>query len=220
MVPKNAAGAVRLFRKTKAIAGRVIRRKSVKSSRKRIVQEQRSIQLFDSILPYTLRHNPRAKHVRLAVHHDSTLHVTTPPKVSIQRTENYLRLKEPWIREALARVSLNPRNIPPATQEDYLRHKSAALALVKRKVTQFNQLYQLQFQSITIRNQKTRWGSCSKTGNLNFSYRIALLPEEQADYIIVHELCHLREFNHSPQFWQMVAQTIPSYRERRKELRV
>ncbi len=68
-------------------------------------------------------------------------------------------------------------------------------------------------------NQRTKWGSCSKKGNLNFNYKIALMPEKIADYIVVHELCHLKEFNHSRKFWNLVVKIIPDYLEIKKELK-
>ena len=68
---------------------------------------------------------------------------------------------------------------------------------------------------ITVRDQKTRWGSCSQTGNLNFNFRLILAPSEVLDYVVVHELCHRRQMNHSAQFWQEVAQVLPDYRKRK-----
>ena len=68
---------------------------------------------------------------------------------------------------------------------------------------------------ITVRDQKTRWGSCSQTGNLNFNFRLILAPLEVLDYVVVHELCHRRQMNHSTQFWQEVAQVLPDYRKRK-----
>ena len=70
-------------------------------------------------------------------------------------------------------------------------------------------------QRITVRDQKTRWGSCSQTGNLNFNFRLILAPLEVLDYVVVHELCHRRQMNHSAQFWQEVAQVLPDYRKRK-----
>lgn len=72
---------------------------------------------------------------------------------------------------------------------------------------------------ISIRNQKTRWGSCSSKGNLNFNWRLVMAPAEILDYVVVHELCHLAYLNHSRQFWQMVSCVIPDCRERRSWLR-
>ena len=87
------------------------------------------------------------------------------------------------------------------------------------RLTHWNQFYGFTFGRVTIKNHKSRWGSCSKKGNLNFNYKIALLPSELADYIIVHELCHLGEFNHSSRFWALVAKAIPNHRVLRARLR-
>ena len=83
---------------------------------------------------------------------------------------------------------------------DYLKYKNQATNLVKERIEYFNTFYNYKWGKIVVRNQKTRWGSCSKKGNLNFNYKIVLLSPEAADYIIVHELCHLKEFNHSERF--------------------
>ena len=72
---------------------------------------------------------------------------------------------------------------------------------------------------INIKNQKTRWGSCTKSKNLNLNYKIIFLPKKHQDYIIVHEMCHLKEFNHSHKFWSLVSKTLPDYLEIKVELR-
>ncbi len=107
----------------------------------------------------------------------------------------------------------------PRSGAQYVKYKEQARALVLERVSFWNTHYQLPFGRIAIRNQKTRWGSCSSKGNLNFSYKLALLPIHLVDYIVVHELCHLKEFNHGSRFWILVAQTIPDYQIRRVELR-
>ncbi|MDB5224944.1 MAG: putative metal-dependent hydrolase, partial [Candidatus Adlerbacteria bacterium] len=97
--------------------------------------------------------------------------------------------------------------------------KEAARALVHARLSVFNQHYQLQVKKVFIRNQKTRWGSCSSRGNLNFNYRLAMLPLHLVDYVVVHELCHLGQFNHSPAFWALVEKTLPNYKALRAELK-
>jgi predicted metal-dependent hydrolase len=104
------------------------------------------------------------------------------------------------------------------SKAEYLKYKDQAKIFVINKVAELNKNYGYKINRIIIRNQKTRWGSCSKNGNMNFNYKIVLLPEKLAEYIIVHEICHLGEFNHSANFWNLVAQTVPDYKEKRKEL--
>jgi predicted metal-dependent hydrolase len=94
-----------------------------------------------------------------------------------------------------------------------------ARGIVTEGVEYFAALYGVQYGKIFIKNQQTRWGSCSSRGNLNFNYRIALLRPELQDYLIVHELCHLREMNHGKKFWDMVSEQIPDYKALDKELK-
>ena len=105
------------------------------------------------------------------------------------------------------------------TKKDYLINKEIARKIITIKINYLNSFYRFDVGKIAIRNQKTRWGSCSRRGNLNFNYRLIYLPPSLLDYVIVHELCHLKEFNHSPQFWKLVALTISDYKIVRKELR-
>jgi hypothetical protein len=100
----------------------------------------------------------------------------------------------------------------------YLLHKHTAHELVRARLEYFNTFYNFSYKKITIRNQASRWGSCSRRGNINFNYRIALISPELADYVIVHELCHLGEFNHSQKFWDLVERTIPNWKSLRKRL--
>ena len=101
----------------------------------------------------------------------------------------------------------------------YLEHKAAARALVHSRLEFFNSHYGLAYKRVAIRNQRRCWGSCSALGNLNFSYRLLFLPPELSDYVIVHELCHLKELNHSPKFWALVAETIPDFKNRKQILK-
>lgn len=111
------------------------------------------------------------------------------------------------------------RKTSKAGRVEYLKYKEVAREVAIKRLEYFNQFYNFKYGQVAIRNQKTRWGSCSKKGNLNFNYKIALLPPELADYLVVHELCHLGEFNHSQNFWNLVGKTLPDYRELRKKLR-
>ena len=99
------------------------------------------------------------------------------------------------------------------SRRDYLKYKEHARQLAKSRIAYYNKLYRFKVGRIAIKNTKSRWGSCSKKGNLNFNYKIVLLPAALADYVVVHELCHLGEFSHSPKFWKLVAMAIPNWKE-------
>jgi len=109
--------------------------------------------------------------------------------------------------------------IPRRDKRNYRKYKEEARDIVHQKVREWNTYYNLPVKKIYIKNQKTRWGSCSSKGNLNFNYRIVYLPPPLQDYLIVHELCHLKEFNHSRAFWALVSETIPHYSRLRSELK-
>ena len=87
------------------------------------------------------------------------------------------------------------------------------------RVETFKSRLRFSYKAIKIKNQKTRWGSCSRNKNLNFNYKLIFLPKKQQDYIIIHELCHLKEFNHSRKFWSLVEKIMPDYLEIKNELR-
>lgn len=118
-----------------------------------------------------------------------------------------------------SRIIHRSRRVKTQSNPSFLLHKTPALDLVTIRLAHFNSIYNFTYHRITIRNQSSRWGSCSRKGNLSFNYRLALLPPELADYIIVHELCHLGEFNHSKKFWDLVEKTIPNWRILRNNLR-
>ena len=94
-----------------------------------------------------------------------------------------------------------------------------AKTVIPRRVAELNSGWNLPCASVTIRNQKTRWGSCSRKGALSLNWRLVLLPSSVMDYLIYHELAHLKEMNHSPRFWKVVASLCPGYREEERWLR-
>ena len=105
----------------------------------------------------------------------------------------------------------------------YETNKEMARKLIKERIAHFMDHYgarhDISVGRIAIRNQKSRWGSCSKKGNLNFNYKLAFMPPAVRDYVVVHEICHIKEFNHGRGFWALVAETMPDWKEQRKRLR-
>lgn len=99
------------------------------------------------------------------------------------------------------------------------KHKKYARKIFEARVAYFQQFTGGNYTSITIRDQKTRWGSCSGRGTLSFNWRLILAPPEILDYVVVHELCHLTHMNHSKKFWELVGSVIPDYKAKRKWLK-
>lgn len=99
------------------------------------------------------------------------------------------------------------------------KHKKYARKIFESRVAYFQQFTGGNYTSITIRDQKTRWGSCSGRGTLSFNWRLILAPPEILDYVVVHELCHLTHMNHSKEFWELVESVIPDYKAKRKWLK-
>jgi len=171
---------------------------------------------------YTIRRSRRAKRIRLAVHYDGRVMVTLPLRARKQEAEVFLRSKSAWVRSKLQSFASARRQngyALPGGIGAYRKHKEAARALIRERLPYLNAAYAFSYGVVFIRNQRTLWGSCSKKGNLNFNYRILFLPPGIRDYIIVHELCHLKEFNHSPLFWNLVSRTVPAHKAMRRELK-
>ena len=99
------------------------------------------------------------------------------------------------------------------------RYRNAARIQFEKRIAHFHPLTGGHFTSVTVRDQKTRWGSCSSRGTLSFNYRLIFAPGVVLDYVVVHELCHLTHMNHSRDFWDMVGSIMPDYRVHRQWLR-
>lgn len=183
---------------------------------------QKNITLKNEKIEYTLRKHRKAKRLKLAIYCDGNFVVTMPWRMSIISADQFIRLHADWVLEKLKAMKKIGRKsvFSRHSHSEYLKLKEYARDLVSRRLEKFNALYGFEYKGVAIRNQKTRWGSCSSKKNLNFNYKIVLLPPRHADYIIVHELCHLKEFNHGKRFWSLVAQTIPEYEKIIGELRV
>jgi len=181
---------------------------------------KKEIELQKQKVEYTLRKSKRAHKMRLAVYCDGSFVVTAPWRLSENIIERFIIEKSNWVVSRIEHFKNTPKPVfLKGTKKDYAQYKEQALVLVKKRIDYFNKIYNFKFNKVNIKNQKTRWGSCSKKGNLNFNYRIVLIGDRLADYIIVHELCHLKEFNHKQKFWNLVEKTIPDYLKIKKELK-
>lgn len=181
---------------------------------------QKEINLQDKVVSYTLRVSRRARYMRLAIHPGGAFVVTAPQRAPLAFVEDFIVRKALWVLEKIESAKKSsPRVSAKDARREYLLHKEGARALALERMKYFNSIYNFSWNKVAIRNQKSRWGSCSRKGNINFNYKIVLLPPHLADYVIVHEICHLGAFNHSPKFWALVGRTIPRHRELRSELK-
>jgi predicted metal-dependent hydrolase len=173
------------------------------------------------VIEVILRRSAQSRAIRILVNQEGRVTVTGPLRASKVLLVRVLDAQTNWVLRKREELSLSGVSLIKlaGSAKEFQEHKEEALSLVKAKLEYWNRYYGHVYNQVTVRNQSTRWGSCSAKGNLNFHYRILFLPEPLVDYLIVHELCHLKAFDHSPRFWALVAETIPDYQERRKALR-
>lgn len=159
------------------------------------------------------------KTLAVQVRADGTVIARAPLRMSKERILGFLSEKASWICMQQGKMQERERMRQQACihldakQEKELRER--AKSVLTQRVGYFARQIGVTYGKITVRDQKTRWGSCSQAGNLNFNFRLILAPPEVLDYVVVHELCHRRQMNHSAQFWQEVAQVLPDYRARK-----
>ena len=105
------------------------------------------------------------------------------------------------------------------SEEEIRQLKREARRVIPQRVAFYAEKVGVNYGRISVRAQKTKWGSCSAKGNLNFNCLLMLVPETVRDYVVVHELCHRRQMNHSPAFWSEIERVLPEYRDAKKWLR-
>ncbi len=172
-------------------------------------------------IPLTIIHSSKAKRFRLSYSPGHEIRVTVPQIMSDTILSMLLKQHESRIlKHHLAKsdsiIDSNP-NLSNHSREHFLIHKWSAIQFCTHKVEEWNQKLWWNYNTITVKSLKTKRWSCSSKWNLNFNYKLMFLPEPMADYVIVHELCHLREMNHGPKFWKLVEEVYgPEWRKWRK----
>lgn len=160
----------------------------------------------------------KRKTMAIQVNSDLTVTVRAPMRASRKEIEEILREKESWIRKSMNRiqekkVSYGAEAIHPLSRNEIEALADRAAEYIPDRVAYFSGQIGVNYRKITIRSQKTRWGSCSSKGNLNFNCLLMLAPPEVIDYVVVHELCHRKEMNHSKAFWNEVERILPEYKK-------
>ena len=178
------------------------------------------IELGGVRVAYELKFSARSRGIRLTVHPDGSVMVSAPTGTRHAAVERMLREKGEWVFGALERTKKHAGKVfLKSGKRELAKHKEEALRLAEARLAHFNSIYGFTYKKVSIRASRTRWGSCSRTGNINFHFHIVHLPPHLADYLVVHELCHLGAFDHSKKFWELVARAVPEYKEYRKELK-
>lgn len=173
---------------------------------------------MDDMPEYTIHRRKRVKYMRLEVGHDLAVKVIVPHWAAERDVQRFIKEKENWLKRALRKMGSRKQIEATGTREEYLKYKEIAREILTKKVEHWNKVYGFEYNRIAIKNLTSQWGSCSSKGNLNFNYKTIFLSEEQSDYIVVHELCHLQEMNHSHRFWKLVGKAIPEYKKIDKQV--
>ena len=173
--------------------------------------------MTETSLSYELIRSSR-KTISIQITPDGRVLVRCPNRMRKEDVERFVKSKQGWIEKHLSTLTARPA-LPPFTNEEIHTLADRALVLIPQRVAHFAPLVDVTYGRITIRNQHSRWGSCSAKGNLNFNCLLMLTPPEVLDYVVVHELCHRKELNHSQRFWAEVERVMPDYRVYKKWLK-
>lgn len=157
----------------------------------------------------------RRKTISIEIKSDGSIKVRAPYFASKSKIETFIASKRAWIEKSLAKIESRrslAEKIPKLGDDDIRELGKKALEYIPSRAAYFASLLGVQIGRITIRCQRTRWGSCSSKGNLNFNCLLMLCPSDVIDSVIVHEVCHRKEMNHSPAFYSLVLSIFPDYK--------
>lgn len=164
----------------------------------------------------------KRKTISLQIKSDGSMELKVPLQTTNAQIQEFLNQKSDWINKHLRAVKERQQQmsqIKSLTMEEIRDLANQALEVIPKRVAYFAEIVGVAYGRITIRNQKSKWGSCSNKGNLNFNCLLMLMPTEVQDYIVVHELCHRKEMNHSPKFWAEVRKVLPDYEKQKSWLK-
>jgi predicted metal-dependent hydrolase len=163
---------------------------------------------------YFVRHR-RARRYLLRVEHDGRLRVTIPRGGSRREADAFVQRHTEWVVRQRARLTPSIFG-----QEERRELRERARAELPERLYAIAAEQGMTVAGVSIRNQRTRWGSCGRDGHISLNWRLVLMPAAVRDYVLIHELMHLRRLDHSPAFWKLVAAVCPGYREARQWLRL
>ncbi len=170
----------------------------------------------DKVYTYHIIRSDR-RSILMEIRNGSIL-VRSPRTLGEDKIREFVSAHGSWIEKTLEKQQETSLHIP-VSEEDAAKLRKQAGEVLRARAAYYGDIMGVSYNHIFIKDQKTRWGSCSARGNLNFNWKLILVGEEELDYVVVHELAHLKQMNHSPEFWREVEKILPDYKERRRRLR-
>ena len=167
---------------------------------------------------YELRRSDR-RTLALELTQEGNLIVRAPRRLSEARIRRFVAEKEDWIRAAEAKMAARREAHPEPTEAERQALIQKAREILPPKIAHYAALLGVQPTGVTVTGARTRWGSCSGKNRLSFSWRLMQFPEEAIDYVVVHELAHIRHHDHSPAFYALIESVMPDHRQRRALLK-
>ena len=162
----------------------------------------------------------KRRSMSLKVDLDGTITVRAPYRMPVQTADWFVEGHRDWIEVRLKAGARIMAERPAYTNKERAEGRKRAAEIIEARCRYYAPVMGVSYGTVTIREQKTRWGSCSAKGNLNFNWKLVLMPPEILDYVVVHELAHRIQMNHSAAFWAEVGKILPDYRKRRQWLKV
>ena len=156
----------------------------------------------NGIGPVLIEHSRRAKRISLSVKAYRGVRVAVPLRMSFNKALEFVHLKKPWIQKHLIKVARYETESRALAELSATVDRAEAGRHLTGRLNSLAKEHGFTFNGLSIRNQKTRWGSCSQNNNISLNVKLVLLPEDLADYVILHELVHTRMHNHSKSFWE------------------
>ena len=164
-----------------------------------------------------IRESPRARRTRAVYRYGQMPELVVPVGASERTVRRHLNLHAAWLLRQVAqapRPSLGLERLRVTEDEARYEAYERVVPIAEREAERIG----VAFRRVVVRNQRSRWGSCSTNGTLSFNWRLVLAPRDVLDYVVAHEVCHLRECNHSERFWALLESIRPSYRDQREWL--
>ena len=173
---------------------------------------QTKIVKIPKIGPVLFKKSNRAKRINISIREISDVRVSVPFNISFESAEQFVCLKTDWIRNNLKKISKNKTKLEEVD-------KNHARKILKQRLDQLCEKHNFLYANLSIRNQKTRWGSCSAKNNISLNAKLTSLPKELMDYVILHELVHTRVKNHSKDFWDTLDKYVQNSKKIDKKLK-